>query len=91
MIDLIAITTNQVLWWVALVVGLVVAGVVTALLETLRQTVVQVNEAVAELWNMGTRLAQNTSATHVLDTTKARGIELVEEFERHSPAERSHP
>jgi tetrahydromethanopterin S-methyltransferase subunit C len=91
MIDLIAITTNQVQWWVALVVGLVVAGVVTALLETLRQTVVQVNEAVAELWNMGTRLAQNTSATHVLDTTKARGIELGEEFERHPPAERSHP
>lgn len=82
---LLALTTNQTLWWITLGVGLVVALVVAALLEALRRTVVQVRDSVAELWNMGTRVAQNTSTTHILDTTKARGAELLEELERHPP------
>ncbi len=92
MTDLLAITTDQTLWWITLAVGLVVALVVAALLEALRRTVVQVNEAVAVLWTMGTRVAQNTSTTYVLETTKARGHDLNVELERHnrSADERSH-
>jgi len=90
--EVFALTQNQTLWWITLAVGLVVAVVVTALLETLRRTVVKVNESVEVLWTMGTRVAQNTSTTYVLDTTKELGGELVAELERHrSPPERSRP
>lgn len=70
-------------WWVSLAVGLVVAIVVTALLETLRRTVNEVDRAVSELWTMGKRVAQNTATTHMLGTTKERGVELLDEAERH--------
>ncbi len=92
MIDVLAITENQTLWWITLGVGLVVALVVTALLEALRRTVVSVRDAVETLWTMGTRVAQNTSTTYVLDNTKELGGELLAELERHrSPPERSRP
>jgi hypothetical protein len=64
-------------------VGLVVALVVWGLLETLRRTVKEVDRAVSELWTMGKRVAQNTQTTHLLATTKSRGVELVEELEQH--------
>ncbi len=85
MTDLLAITTDQTLWWITLGAGLVVALVVAGLLEALRRTVVQVRDAVDDLWNMGGRVAQNTSTTHVLETTKARGAELLRELEHHRP------
>lgn len=92
MIDVLAITENQTLWWITLGIGLVVALVVTALLEALRRTVVSVRDAVETLWTMGTRVAQNTSTTYVLDNTKELGGELLAELERHrSPPERSRP
>ncbi len=92
LIDVLAITENQTLWWITLGVGLVVALVVTALLEALRRTVVSVRDAVETLWTMGTRVAQNTSTTYVLDNTKELGGELLAELERHrSPPERSRP
>jgi hypothetical protein len=77
-------------WWVALGVGLVVALVVALLLEWLRQTVYTVEEGVLGVWTMGKRVAQNTSTTYLLGTTKARGADLLEELERHAAlAERS--
>lgn len=92
LIDVLAITENQTLWWITLGIGLVVALVVTALLEALRRTVVSVRDAVETLWTMGTRVAQNTSTTYVLDNTKELGGELLAELERHrSPPERSRP
>ena len=79
----IALSTNQTLWWVTLAVGLVVALVVWALLEVLRRTVRDVERAVDEVWTMGKRVAQNTATSHLLETTKARGGELLEEVEQH--------
>jgi hypothetical protein len=70
-------------WWVSLAVGLVVALVVWFLLEWLRRTVNEVDAAVTRVWTMGKRLAQNTQTTHLLVTTRARGIELAEELEVH--------
>ncbi len=85
MTDLLAITTDQTLWWITLAVGLVVALVVWTLLEILRRTVHEVDRSVAELWTMGKRLAQNTQATHILQTTKSRGGDLLGELEHHPP------
>jgi hypothetical protein len=79
----IALSTNQTLWWVTLGVGLVVALVVWGLLEALRRTVLEVERAVDDVWTMGKRLAQNTATTHLLQTTKERGGELLEELEEH--------
>jgi hypothetical protein len=88
----IALTTNETLWWVTLGVGLVVALVVWALLEQLRRTVLEVERAVAEVWTMGKRVAQNTATSHLLGTTKERGVELLEEVQKHAgPVERSGP
>jgi ABC-type protease/lipase transport system fused ATPase/permease subunit len=79
----LAISTNQTLWWVTLGVGLVVALVVWGLLEALRRTVLEVERAVDDVWTMGKRVAQNTATSHLLETTKTRGGELIEELEQH--------
>jgi hypothetical protein len=70
-------------WWVSLGVGLVVALVVWGLLETLRRTVNEIEAAVSRVWTMGKRVAQNTSTTHMLVSTRELGVELAEEVERH--------
>ncbi len=87
--SVLALSTNEWLWIGTLVVGLVVALVVWGLLEALRRTVNEVDRAVSDVWTMGKRLAQNTSTTHTLEVTKARGGELLEELGHHVPAERS--
>jgi hypothetical protein len=79
----LAMSTNQTLWAITLGVGLVVALVVWGLLELLRRTVLEVERAVDEVWTMGKRLAQNTATSHMLLTTKERGVELLEELEQH--------
>lgn len=79
----LAATTNETLWWITLGVGLVVALLVWFLLEQLKRTVFEVDRAVNEVWTAGKHLARNTQVTHVLETTKARGEELVEELDRH--------
>lgn len=87
-----ALSTNQILWWATLGAGVVVALVVWGLLELLRRTVNEVERAVADVWTMGKRVAQNTQTTHLLTTTKARGGELLSELNRHrapSSSERS--
>lgn len=82
----VAMSTNQELWWITLGVGLVVAVVVWVLLERLRRAVEEVDRSVDVLWTMGKRLAQNTSTTYLFSTTKERGVELLEELEEHRAA-----
>ncbi len=82
MTTVLALTADQTAWWITLGVGLVVALVVWGLLEALRRTVNEVDRAVDELWLMGKRLAQNTSTSHVLEATKARGADVLTELER---------
>lgn len=92
MTTMLAMSTNEKIWAGTLVVGLVVALVVWALLEYLRRSVNEVEPGVDRLWAMGKRVAQNTSTTYLLQTTKARGGELLEELEEHrAPANRSAP
>ena len=84
----LALSTNETLWWVTLGIGLVVALVVWLLLEILRRTVNEVDRAVDDVWTMGKRVAQNTATSHLLVTTKARGGELLEELEEHAAAQK---
>lgn len=89
MTDVLALSDGVVVaWWVALAVLLVVALVVWALLEALRRTVNDVDEGVTAVWTMGKRVAQNTQTTHLFGTTKARGVELLEELQRHAALRR---
>lgn len=76
-------------WWLSLGAGLVIAVVVWLLLEWLRRTVEQVDEAVQRVWIMGKRVAGNTQTTHTLLTTKERGVELLEELGQHGAPGRS--
>lgn len=82
----VAMSQNETLWWVTLGVGLVVAVVVWILLERLRRSVNAIDPGVDRLWTMGKRVAQNTSTTYLLQTTKERGIELLETLEPPVPA-----
>jgi type II secretory pathway component PulF len=85
----LALSTGvEIAWWVALGLGLVVALVVWFLLEWLRRTVEAVDESVTAVWTMGKRVAQNTQTTYLFETTKSRGVELLEELHRHGALER---
>lgn len=88
---MLALSTNETLWWVTLGVGLVVALVVWGLLEYLRRAVRDVEPAVDRLWTMGKRVAQNTSTTYLLQTTKQRGGALLDTLEQREPEERTGP
>ena len=70
-------------WRASLVAGLVVAVVVWALLEMLRRAANDVDAAVEDVWTAGKRLAQNTQAAHLLGGTRAGGVALLHELERH--------
>jgi hypothetical protein len=51
--------------------------VVWGLLEWLRRTVDDVEEAVEAVWTTGKQVAQNTQAAHVLGGTSAAATELA--------------
>ena len=88
----LAMSQNEGLWTGTLVAGLIVALVVWGLLEHLRRSVNAVEPAVERVWLMGKRVAQNTSTSYLLQTTKERGGELLEELDQHrAPTERSGP
>jgi hypothetical protein len=79
----VALSTNETLWWITLAVGLVVAIVVWILLERLRRAVDRVDAGVDAVWTMGKRVAQNTSTSYLLQGTKEQGVELLEELQHH--------
>ncbi|MBA3735233.1 MAG: hypothetical protein H0W90_08555 [Actinobacteria bacterium] len=77
-------------WGLGVAVGLVIALVVWALLEVLRRTLRDVDEGATAIWTAGKLVAQNTQTTHLLQTTKARGGDLLAELGEHARlAERS--
>jgi len=79
-------------WGIGLAIGLVVAAVVWTLLELLRRTVNDVDAGATAIWTAGKLVAQNTQTTHLLQTTKARGGDLLAELGEHARlAERSQP
>ena len=79
-------------WGLGIAIGLVVAVVVWTLLELLRRTVKDVDAGTTAIWTAGKLVAQNTQTTHLLQTTKARGGDLLAELGEHARlAERSQP
>jgi len=71
-------------WGLGIAVGLVVAVVVWTLLELLRRTVNDVDGGATAIWTAGKLVAQNTQTTHLLQTTKARGGDLLAELGEHA-------
>jgi len=82
-VTVLALSSNQTAWWITLAAGLVVAGVVWALLERLRRAVRQVEEAAAAAWAGGKQVEANTIMTYLLKSTRVRGGELAEELDHH--------
>ncbi len=77
-------------WGLGIAIGLLVAVVVWTLLELLRRTVNDVEAGATAIWTAGKLVAQNTQTTHLLQTTKARGGDLLAELGEHARlAERS--
>jgi hypothetical protein len=76
---------STVAWWITLGAGLVVAVVVTLLLEVLRRSVVEVEASVEAVLRAGGAVAQNTQTTHLLNTTKARGVDVLTVLEPQPP------
>ena len=65
-------------WAATLGAGLVVEVAVWGLLEWLRRTVDDVEEAVDAVWTTGKQVAQNTQAAHVLGDTSAAATRLAD-------------
>ena len=76
-------------WWVTLGVGLIVALIVTALLEALRRGVHEIRRGADDVLSVGGRLAQNTWTIQLLNVTNIHARELLEELRRHRRDERS--
>lgn len=78
-------------WFLALGLGLVVAVVAVALLETLLRQVRRVERAAEAVWEAGKQVAQNTATTWLLGETTARLDELTAEAGRHGQLLRGEP
>ncbi|MEA2142136.1 MAG: hypothetical protein QOI64_566 [Solirubrobacteraceae bacterium] len=79
----VALSENQSAWVYTLVVGFVVLLVVIALLETLRRTVVRLNDDIWNTWVNGKAVVKNTAMTYLLKNTRESGEELVKELDNH--------
>lgn len=74
---------TQVIWWVTLGIGLVVAVVVVALLHMLLSAVNAVRGNVTTLWDTATGVARNTATSWQLERTATMLDELKTEATRH--------
>ncbi len=79
----VAMSENQSAWVYTLVVGFVVLLVVIALLETLRRTVLQLNDDIWDTWVNGKAVVKNTAMTYLLKNTRNSGDDLVRELDNH--------
>lgn len=77
-------------WWVAaLVLGLVVAVVVTVLLHWLLTRVREIEQGAEATWKVGKDVARNTATTWMLGQTAGIVEEIHEEALRHDALLRS--
>jgi len=58
--DDVSASTIQTYWWISLGLGLVVTIVVAILLSILARTAEQIHAGAAEIWRVGTLIANNT-------------------------------
>lgn len=78
---IVAVTGSEQAWLAALGLGLVVALVVTLLLEILRRRVHAIRVAVDDVLARGGRLAQHTWTVQILQTATERAGKLLAEVE----------
>ena len=71
---------DEVRWLVSLAGGGVVVVAVAGLLEILRRSVRDVDEAVERAWTAGKLVAQNTQSGHLLSGTTARTAALRQQL-----------
>lgn len=76
-------TDTQIIWWVTLGIGLVVAIVVVTLLQMLLSTVNRIDTNVAVLWQTATTVARNTATSWQLGETAETLDEVQAEALRH--------
>lgn len=70
-------------WWLALLLGLVVAVVAVVLLHTLLRQVLRIEHAAGEVWLAGRQVAANTANTWVLSETVHQLDLLTDEAGEH--------
>jgi hypothetical protein len=70
-------------WWLALLLGLVVALVATALLHILLKQVWRVERAAEDVWHTGKQVAGNTAKTWLLGTAVQELDRLGDEVDEH--------
>lgn len=75
-------STNA-LWWMTLAIGLVVAVIAVALLQTFLHHVHRIERGSEAIWGAGKQVARNTATTWMLHQTTVRLDGLTEEALRH--------
>ncbi|MEX2291493.1 MAG: hypothetical protein WD794_14365 [Mycobacteriales bacterium] len=81
----IALADNQIaMWWTTLGLGLVVVLVVILLLSLLTGIVRDIDRNVADVWQVATKVARNTTTTWQLTSTGTLTDALREEVHTHA-------
>ncbi len=75
--------SNEGYWFLALLLGLVVAVVAVVLLETFLREVHRVERGAGLIWTAGKQVARNTSTTWLLGETSNRLDLLIDEAGQH--------
>jgi len=75
--------SDQTLWIITLVVGLVVAVIAWGLLHAFYKEVLRVEEGANKVWNAGKQVARNTATTWQLNTLSVELDDLTREALRH--------
>lgn len=78
-------------WFIALALGLVVALVAVALLQTFLNQVWRIERGAGLVWQTGKQVASNTSTTWLLPATSERLDLLIAEAGRHEQFLRGEP
>lgn len=75
--------SNNTLWWITLALGLVVAVVAVALLQTFLNKIRRVERGALDIWESAKPVARNTATTWMLTQTTVRLDRLTEEALKH--------
>ncbi len=76
--------SGEAYWFVALLLGLVVAVVAVVLLETFLRQVHRIERGAGQVWSAGKQVARNTATTWLLPETSDRLGQLTDEAARHA-------
>lgn len=75
--------STESLWWIALALGLVVALVAVALLQTFYMKVRNIERGANAIWETGKQVARNTATTWMLGQASYELAQLTDEALEH--------